>query len=49
MKGEHVHAWRTTPDYDSPWKDVLERYFEQFIEFFFPAIRLGAAFPRSLI
>ena len=28
----------TQPDYDSPWKDVLERYFEQFIEFFFPTM-----------
>lgn len=23
-------------DYDSPWKDVLERFFPQFMEFFFP-------------
>ena len=23
-------------DSDSPWKDILERYFVQFIEFFFP-------------
>lgn len=23
------------PDYDSPWKDLLDRYFEAFIEFFF--------------
>jgi hypothetical protein len=25
-------------DYDSPWKDVLERYFPAFLAFFFPAI-----------
>ena len=28
----------TTDDYDSPWKDVLELYFEEFIAFFFPDI-----------
>ncbi len=25
-----------TDDYDSPWKDILERYFAQFMAFFFP-------------
>jgi len=25
-------------DYDSPWKDVLERYFPAFLSFFFPDI-----------
>ena len=24
-------------DYDSPWKELLERYFEEFMAFFFPA------------
>ena len=24
-------------DYDSPWKDLLDEYFEQFMEFFFPS------------
>ncbi len=23
-------------DYDSPWKEILERYFQEFMEFFFP-------------
>ena len=23
-------------DFDSPWKDLLEKYFQQFMEFFFP-------------
>ena len=23
------------PDYDSPWKDILERFFTEFTEFFF--------------
>jgi hypothetical protein len=26
----------TAHDFDSPWKDVLNRYFPQFMEFFFP-------------
>jgi len=25
-----------TDDYDNPWKEALERYFEQFMAFFFP-------------
>ncbi len=25
-------------DFDSPWKEILERYFEAFVEFFFPAV-----------
>jgi len=28
---------RRQADQDSPWKEVLERYFEQFLAFFFPA------------
>jgi hypothetical protein len=28
-------------DYDSPWKDVLERYFTAFTAFFFPAVHAG--------
>jgi len=27
----------TYTDYDSPWKDVIERYFPEFMAFFFPA------------
>jgi len=23
-------------DYDSPWKNILESYFEEFMQFFFP-------------
>jgi hypothetical protein len=29
------------PDYESPWKEVLERYFEAFLRFFFPAVHSG--------
>ncbi|WDN87062.1 hypothetical protein BuS5_00030 [Desulfosarcina sp. BuS5] len=25
-------------DYDSPWKDILEVYFREFLKFFFPKI-----------
>ncbi len=25
-------------DYDSPWKDILEAYFEDFFRFFFPEV-----------
>ncbi len=28
---------RQYDDYDSPWKDVIEQYFQEFIAFFFPA------------
>ncbi len=28
-------------DYDSPWKEVLERYFEEFLAFFFPEVHQG--------
>jgi len=26
-------------DYDSPWKDIIETLFEDFLKFFFPEIR----------
>jgi hypothetical protein len=29
---------RTPDDFDSPWKDALQRYLRQFLELFFPAI-----------
>ena len=28
-------------DYDSPWKNVLERYFPDFLAFFFPQAHAG--------
>ncbi len=28
-------------DYDSPWKEILERYFKEFLEFFFPVAYEG--------
>ena len=34
-------------DYDSPWKDVLERYFTAFTAFFFPAVHEGIDWERG--
>lgn len=34
-------------DYDSPWKDVLERYFERFIAFFFAPIHAEIDWSRG--
>ena len=34
-------------DYDSPWKEVLEIYFEQFMEFFFPTAHADIDWPRG--
>ena len=28
-------------DFDTPWKDVLEIYFEDFVSFFFPQAHAG--------
>jgi hypothetical protein len=30
-----------TSDYDSPWKEILENYFREFLQFFFPVIEAG--------
>ncbi len=39
----------TTPpaDYDSPWKEVLEHYFEAFMAFFFAHAHLDIAWSRG--
>ena len=34
-------------DYDSPWKNVLERYFPDFLAFFFPAAHAGIDWARG--
>jgi hypothetical protein len=36
-----------TTDYDSSWKAVLERYFPQFLEFFFPQIHAEIDWQRG--
>ena len=38
IKEETGQPPKLTDDYDNPWKDILEVYFEQFIHFFFPEI-----------
>jgi hypothetical protein len=35
------------PDYDSPWKDILERFFFDFVEFFFPEVHAGIDWDRE--
>jgi hypothetical protein len=34
-------------DYDSPWKEVLEKYFKDFIAFFFPKVYRGIDWSRE--
>ena len=34
-------------DYDSPWKEALEQYFESFCEFYFPVVHEGIAWERG--
>ncbi len=34
-------------DYDSPWKDVLDRYFPDFLAFFFPEAQAGIDWSRG--
>ena len=36
MENKKQKSNRFQDDYDSPWKEILEKYFPQFIEFFFP-------------
>jgi hypothetical protein len=34
---EHIIVMDTSNDqYDSPWKEAIERYFPEFMEFYFP-------------
>ncbi len=36
-------------DYDSPWKEVLERYFAEFLVFFFPAVHDGINWSKGYV
>jgi len=36
MKKQKKKSKSYQDDYDSPWKEILEKYFPEFIEFFFP-------------
>ncbi len=39
MAHEETHDMTAQPDaYDSPWKEILEVYFQDFMQFFFPQI-----------
>lgn len=35
------------PDYDSPWKEAIEQYFEAFLAFFFPRVHRDIAWDKS--
>jgi hypothetical protein len=35
-------------DYDSPWKSIIERYFREFIQFFFPWIEAEIDWSRPV-
>jgi len=34
-------------DFDSPWKEALERYFPEFVALFFPRIHAAVAWARG--
>jgi len=36
-----------TDEYDSPWKDIIENYFPEFLMFFFPAIHTAVDWRRE--
>ncbi len=36
-------------DYDSPWKEILECYFQEFIAFFFPEIAEETDWERGYV
>ncbi len=36
-------------DDDSPWKDILEAYFEEFMFFFFPEVAEGVDWEKGYI
>lgn len=37
----------TTTDFDSPWENIIERYFEDFMAFFFPAAHEAIDWEKS--
>ena len=36
------------PDYDSPWKEILDAYFDDFVAFFFPAAYAAINWDRGV-
>ena len=35
-------------EYDSPWKDILEIYFKDFLQFFFPNVHLAIDWTKPI-
>lgn len=38
---------KESDDYDSPWKKILETYFQEFMSFFFPVAAEGIDWSRE--
>ena len=38
---------KKSDDYDSPWKKILETYFQEFMSFFFPVAAEGIDWSRE--
>ena len=36
-------------DFDSPWKEILERFFPEFMAFFFPTAHADIAWARGFV
>ena len=49
FSGEEQTMTEPSTDYDSPWKEMLERYFEEFMQFFFPQIHAEIEWDVSCI
>jgi hypothetical protein len=46
-KKQVVKEVQKSPDYDSAWKEVIEKHFELFLEFFFPDIHKDIDFTKK--
>lgn len=46
-KKQVLKEGQKTPDYDSAWKEVIEKHFEPFLEFFFPDIHQDIDFSKK--
>src|ERR1035438_8060391 len=42
-----VHVTENTDDYDSPWKEAVERYFPEFMAFYFSSAYAQIDWPRG--
>lgn len=43
----YLEGCRAMSEYDSPWKEALEVYFERFVAFFFPSIHADIDWNRG--